>query len=277
MRTASLPTPFHESPARTLDSAHRENNTCQPGVQGRYVVPMLLALCAHLALFLWPHDRLSLDSDLQKGTNGADKHEVSPLHVQLTSASSENWEDAQSSSLESDDIGSDDPTTFPYLTDTALPQTEPALQPASNPWPLIDSRSTGSLLDDGIPGLQELSRQLRNQPLHGSTAKQGRHTRLRNRGPGSGAHGALLAPAPTYPLQARLEHRSGVVLLDVLVGPRGRTEAVQIASSSGHPDLDASARETVLKSWFFPKQMAGTRRLRIEFDLSSAEGAETLP
>jgi periplasmic protein TonB len=78
-------------------------------------------------------------------------------------------------------------------------------------------------------------------------------------GDGSGGDGsdAMARPAygtnpkPPYPLAARRLGVEGVVTLEVLVRPDGSPGDVRVQSSSGSPLLDASALETVRKSWRF--------------------------
>jgi protein TonB len=78
-------------------------------------------------------------------------------------------------------------------------------------------------------------------------------------GDGSGGDGsdAMARPAygsnpkPPYPLAARRLGVEGVVTLEVLVRPDGSPGEVRVQSSSGSPLLDASALDTVRKSWRF--------------------------
>ena len=78
-------------------------------------------------------------------------------------------------------------------------------------------------------------------------------------GDGSGGDGsdAMARPAygsnpkPPYPLAARRLGVEGVVTLEVLVRPDGSPAEVRVQSSSGSPLLDASALDTVRKSWRF--------------------------
>ena len=78
-------------------------------------------------------------------------------------------------------------------------------------------------------------------------------------GDGSGGDGsdAMARPAygsnpkPPYPLAARRLGVEGVVTLEVLVRADGSPGEVRVQSSSGSPLLDASALDTVRKSWRF--------------------------
>ncbi len=59
------------------------------------------------------------------------------------------------------------------------------------------------------------------------------------------------SPIPRYPEAARRAGFQGKVLLDVSVQSDGKPEAVSLVSSSGRPDCDASALETVRERWRF--------------------------
>lgn len=83
----------------------------------------------------------------------------------------------------------------------------------------------------------------------------------------------LLAPAPAYPREALRDGITGQVVLELLVGIDGRVLAARVVGSSGNRQLDAAARETVLRQWRFqpatrdgqPVQALG--RLPIVFSL----------
>jgi len=65
-------------------------------------------------------------------------------------------------------------------------------------------------------------------------------------------------PAPRYPRQALRAGLEGRVTLRVLVDEQGWPRTVEIERSSGHRDLDRSAREHVLAKWrFHPAQRRG--------------------
>lgn len=71
-------------------------------------------------------------------------------------------------------------------------------------------------------------------------------------GPLAGAMLALReAPRPTYPREALVDGREGVVRLLVRVDRQGRPREVSIQRSSGHRDLDQAARQQVLRRWLF--------------------------
>jgi len=60
----------------------------------------------------------------------------------------------------------------------------------------------------------------------------------------------LKAPPPLYPEEARWEGRRGRVTLQFHISARGLPRDIQIAKTSGHPDLDRAAMLT-LKRWRF--------------------------
>lgn len=60
-----------------------------------------------------------------------------------------------------------------------------------------------------------------------------------------------------YPASSARTHEEGIVLLRVLVDGTGRVERVEIERSSGHPRLDAAAREAVLRGRFKPVLIEG--------------------
>jgi protein TonB len=65
-------------------------------------------------------------------------------------------------------------------------------------------------------------------------------------------------PAPRYPRQALRAGLEGTVTLRVLVDEQGWPRSVEIERSSGHRELDRSAREHVLAKWrFHPAQRQG--------------------
>ncbi|PZO08354.1 MAG: energy transducer TonB [Lysobacteraceae bacterium] len=65
-------------------------------------------------------------------------------------------------------------------------------------------------------------------------------------------------PAPRYPRQALRTGLEGTVTLRVLVDEQGWPRSVEIERTSGHRELDRSAREHVLATWrFHPAQRQG--------------------
>ena len=65
-------------------------------------------------------------------------------------------------------------------------------------------------------------------------------------------------PAPYYPQLARRAGEQGRVVLRVLVNPAGKADEVEIRTSSGHPRLDESARDTVRRWRFVPAKRGDT-------------------
>lgn len=62
---------------------------------------------------------------------------------------------------------------------------------------------------------------------------------------------------PRYPPAAVHAREQGTVLLRVLVDADGTPQRIEIARSSGHPDLDAAARESVARARFRPVMRDG--------------------
>jgi protein TonB len=62
---------------------------------------------------------------------------------------------------------------------------------------------------------------------------------------------------PPYPPSSLRAREQGIVLLRVLVDENGMPQKVEIARSSGHSRLDASARDSVAKARFRPVMRGG--------------------
>ena len=62
---------------------------------------------------------------------------------------------------------------------------------------------------------------------------------------------------PVYPRDAAMHGEQGTVGLIVQVAPDGHPADIQIASSSGYPELDAAARRAVERWHFRPGQADG--------------------
>jgi protein TonB len=81
----------------------------------------------------------------------------------------------------------------------------------------------------------------------------------------SDSGGALLSakpryrvnPAPEYPIASQRRREEGVVMVKVMVETNGAPSAISLASSSGHPLLDAAALEAVRRWTFDPARAAG--------------------
>lgn len=79
-------------------------------------------------------------------------------------------------------------------------------------------------------------------------------------------HDATMAPAtvdfascskPMYPKAALAANRQGAVVVSYLVGVDGRASDSKVHSSSGHADLDETAREAIGKCRFNPAMQGG--------------------
>lgn len=78
----------------------------------------------------------------------------------------------------------------------------------------------------------------------------------------------LHAPEPPYPARARRYGLQGEVLLRIHVGVDGLPREVRIVRSSGHAELDRSARAHVLRHWrFAPPQREAMGEVPIRFAL----------
>ncbi|KIE58789.1 energy transducer TonB [Methylacidiphilum kamchatkense Kam1] len=70
--------------------------------------------------------------------------------------------------------------------------------------------------------------------------------------------GYLRNPAPPYPAAAKAAGHQGLVILRVHVSSSGYPTSVTIGKSSGYPELDQAAENTVKKFWRFkPPTMLG--------------------
>ncbi len=63
--------------------------------------------------------------------------------------------------------------------------------------------------------------------------------------------GSSQNPKPVYPMVARKRGWQGDVLLEVEVGPDGRSQAVTVIASSGYQVLDNAALKTIRDKWVF--------------------------
>lgn len=86
----------------------------------------------------------------------------------------------------------------------------------------------------------------------------------------------LSNPAPEYPEAARQQQQQGLVILDVIVGMDGRSEAVKISSGSGYYLLDEAARKAVRTYRFRPATIEGVKvrshvRVPIRFHLNNSD------
>lgn len=78
----------------------------------------------------------------------------------------------------------------------------------------------------------------------------------------------LHAPEPPYPARAKRMGWQGEVVLRIHVGADGHPREVRIVHSSGHAELDRSARAHVLRHWrFAPPQREAVGEVPIRFAL----------
>lgn len=78
----------------------------------------------------------------------------------------------------------------------------------------------------------------------------------------------LHAPEPPYPARAKRLGLQGEVLLRIHVGADGLPREVRIVRSSGHVELDRSARSHILRHWrFVPLQREAMGEVPIRFAL----------
>jgi TonB family protein len=77
---------------------------------------------------------------------------------------------------------------------------------------------------------------------------------------------------PRYPISSRRRGESGTVVVRAHIGRDGRAREVRLDSSSGYPELDAAALDTVRRASFLPARIGGEavawdERFAIEFRL----------
>ncbi len=65
------------------------------------------------------------------------------------------------------------------------------------------------------------------------------------------------APLPPYPAAMRQSRVEGTAQLRIFIDERGTPSKVEVASSSGHGELDAAARRWVLEHWLFTPARRG--------------------
>lgn len=133
----------------------------------------------------------------------------------------------------------------------------PLLQPAPAAEMILPLETTAQRAGAGAPPKPAV-----HAGHHG--AASGRAGKLAGSGSGHGGGGGgtymapsyLRNPAPAYPREARMAHREGTVVLDVTVSADGRPEDVEVARSSGDPEMDRAAVAAVAR-WSFHPAMAG--------------------
>lgn len=67
------------------------------------------------------------------------------------------------------------------------------------------------------------------------------------------------APKPPYPLSARKRGVQGDTLLELKINQEGRVRSVEVLRSSGSPECDFAAQDTILNAWRFAPQENASR------------------
>jgi len=86
----------------------------------------------------------------------------------------------------------------------------------------------------------------------------------------------ISTPAPAYPEAAKASKAEGKTVLDCVIDEQGKVTQAKVSKSSGNPDLDKSAEETV-KAWTFQpatlkgKPVAVSYTLTINFTLDEKD------
>ncbi len=73
---------------------------------------------------------------------------------------------------------------------------------------------------------------------------------------GDAQAGYLSNPHPPYPVESKLRHEEGIVMLAVSINATGAVSAIRVKQSSGFPRLDQAARDGV-QHWVFRPARAG--------------------
>jgi len=159
------------------------------------------------------------------------------------------------------------PTPPSESVPAALPQPSPAFHR------LPDPPSTAA------PSSRTLPHPLTRKPTGKRSNSASRHM---GKDAGSSLAGAVVDrepdylsnPAPEYPEAARQQQQQGLVVLDVIVGMDGRSEAVKISTGSGYYLLDEAARKAVQTYRFRPATIEGVKvrshvRVPIRFHLNN--------
>jgi TonB family protein len=76
------------------------------------------------------------------------------------------------------------------------------------------------------------------------------------------------APFPPYPMEARMSHEEGTVVVQTTIGVNGNVERVEILQSSGHEALDDSAINAVQHWKAHPRYAGQSFKFPITFKLT---------
>lgn len=143
-------------------------------------------------------------------------------------------------------------TPPPKVLPTTPPPTLPTVQPRPEPRPVTTPQATTAPVTDTAPVMNEGT-------VFAEPTEEGPPAESFDAGPPVVETLAYdVHPAPRYPRQAVRAGLEGTVTLRVLVDEQGWPKTVEIEQSSGHRELDRSAREHVLAKWrFHPAQRQG--------------------
>jgi TonB family protein len=75
-------------------------------------------------------------------------------------------------------------------------------------------------------------------------------------------------PMPEYPIEARLAHQQGSLVVTLTVGQDGRVISAHVSSPSPWPILNQTALRTVREEWMFPSGPVRTYEAPFEFKLT---------
>ena len=140
----------------------------------------------------------------------------------------------------------------PEVLPTTPPPTLPTVKPRPDPKPVATPQATTAPATDTAPVMNE-------GMVFAEPTEEGPPVESFVAGPPVLETLAYdVHPAPRYPRQAVRAGLEGTVTLRVLVDEQGWPKSVEIEQSSGHRELDRSAREHVLAKWrFHPAQRQG--------------------
>lgn len=227
-----------------------------------YLLPGLIALGAHLALFI---------PSGGKTVSVPSKDETAKTILSLVAPGSREAGGNAAERRSLSDPGESQASLF-----AAAPAADfrPASGPAYSTLPVSTDALGG--LGDTEAGAAEAAGALAERSAFGSSGFGADRVSGGAALAGSGLR-PLLAPLPFYPEKARLENRKGVVELQLRLDGDGRPLSAVVVASSGHADLDETARQTVFKSWRFPKPEPGkserSTRVVVRFDLSQPDAS----
>ena len=231
-----------------------------------------ISLGLHIALFGW----LGCTVSIEKPLAGIETGDQCPTLVILDSSGLGNELELRPSepSLQSLEVSKISAPPVPVI-EPPLPVMSPEPPPTvtkatieETPQHPTETPTASTAKDDPAPSTSKIasraprleSAKVSQQPVgslntHGSGKSGGQCMRLGT----EGAPSVLHNPPPEYPLAERQAGHEGTVILLIRVEPDGAPSKVLIATSSGFPLLDASARNTVRRRWrFIAARQSGT-------------------